>query len=289
MNIKKLTTTVLLATTTLSTLFFFNNCGDGFKKSGKMMHYDGSSTGTGSTVPGGVTNLVELATTQANNTTELNKSFTVPITIKRTGTFATKTIELKIASPEIDQVDVMDGFSATVTPSTLAPGVELAMVTVNIGTATPTLTAQHFHVEAWDGTLIEAELEVNLTVQPIVRFQIIGNAPGDASWASNGKTMAQLFVPNTRNIPFVHHPTGLQVIFENYASMPHIVHSGGAIPHGDIGNPLPASPDGGVTAGGRYMPNKITTAANDVNASVYTHDVGQDANTQRRLLFLKKP
>lgn len=282
---KKITSSVLLGLSTLSVLFLFNNCGDGFKQSGKMMHYDGSSTGGTPPPAPNPANKVTLATTQANNTSELNRTFRVPVIIDRTGTFATKTLELKINSPEIDSLDPANGFSATITPSTLPPGVNMAEVTVNIGTAAPSLV-EHFHVEAWDGAQIEAELTVNLTIQPVIRIQVRNTLMGDANWSSNGVPIANLFMAGTRDVPFVHHPApGLQVIFENLSTTNGlVVHSSGSIPHGNIGTPLTVSADGATPTPttGVYMPARII-GNQRLNAPVYSHtnEAGGAARTLR--------
>lgn len=278
---KKTTTSVLLGMTTLSLLFLFNNCGDGFKSSGKTMDSLSSTSGT-TTPPPAPTGNVVLSTSKPTNTSELNKTFKVPIVIDRTGTMSTKTLTLKIASPEIDALDPMNAFNATISPATLPPGTSFAEVTVTIGTAAPSL-AQHFHVEAWDGTLIVRELEVNLTIQPVIRIQLVNTALGDANWMSNGTAIANLFMPGTRTVPFIHHNTpGLQVLFENLAPAAHVIHSSGSIPH-QVNSEMAASPDG-TTVGGTYMPAKIIGAAKS-NAMVYTHDINADAANPRTLLF----
>lgn len=276
-------TSFLMGLATLSLLFLFNNCGDGFKSSGKTMESLSSTGGTVTPPPAPSTGAVVLSTSKPTNTSELNKTFKVPIVIDRTGAMATKTLSLRVTSTEIDALDPMNGFNATITPSSLAPGVSFAEVTVTIATFAPSLTAQHFHVEAYDGSLIVKELEINLTIQPVIRFQIAGTAIGDANWLSNGTSVTNLFMANTRTIPFIHHPTpGLQVLFENLAPAAHTIHSSGSIPHGNTQAPLAASADG-TTAGGTYMPARIIGTARS-NAMVYTHDV-PDSGNSRQLLF----
>ncbi len=268
--------TCILTCGALVVLVLFNNCSEGFRSS-----VEGSVHNSSSALPGGVTPTGNVVMTTATSSimSELNQVKTIDVDIARDGAYANKAITLKVETPEIDDLDVMDGVQVTVTPSTLPAGQTKAQVQVNIGTLSPDF-AEHFHLEAWDGQLVISELKVDLAVQPTFRVQIKGM--GDNNWYSNGVLLTSLMTPNTRDIPFVHHNAGLQVIFENLSIQEEIVHSSGSIPHQNTNDPMPASADG-TTPGGSYMPAAIVGTAIS-NAPVYSH-LHENSTVARKLLF----
>lgn len=237
----------------------------------------------GNNPPPSTTGSVNLSTDVSAITTELADIKRVVLTVQSIDAYSGP-IDLKIATPEIDALDPNDGIKITISPSTLtmsANSSAQATITIDVDTTAPSL-AQHFHIEAYRGgtALIINEAEVDLSVQAIFRLKVKG--VGDANWmiGETGKSFADR---GNRVLNFRVHASGLQVLFDNYDITGRIIHSGGAIPHGNINAPLAASANAGVSKGGTYMPAKINGNAL-VNARVYLHN-GEAAGAARTLNF----
>jgi hypothetical protein len=153
----------------------------------------------------------------------LGTTRTVRTNLTASGSFS-GSVQIVIEKDEIEDIDLKNAIQITASPSSvnLQPGqsVEISVV-INIGTLSPSFADGHFHVVANEvGVAAPAvatavpHLDVRSEYEVFVRG---GVAP--ENWGVSGTT------------DFIAHVGGLRFRYFNMDTIPHRVHSGGAIPH----------------------------------------------------------